>query len=159
MTKRGKKTPDDEAVWKRVSRTVSPLKKGSSRPDSADISHFMHVPVARPDTPRKSGALQRRQDKKTRRGMVAVDKTIDLHDQTLSQAFDSLRRSIIRAYNHNHKTILVITGKGMRGQGALRRSLPLWLEHDDIRPIIAEYSPAHQRHGGGGAWYIFLKSR
>jgi len=92
MTKRGKDMPDDAAIWKRVSRTVSPLKKGSSRPDSSEFSHYMHVPTPAPGSARKSGKLQQRSDKKTRRGMVSVDKTIDLHDQTLSQAIETLRR-------------------------------------------------------------------
>lgn len=100
-----------------------------------------------------------RADKKTRRGKVDIDTRIDLHGLTVPQGFEALRRTIIRAYNQNLHCVLVITGKGVRGQGLLRQSFPLWLQHPDINPVIAEYSPAHLLHGGNGAWYVFLKNR
>lgn len=118
---------------------------------------MMQVPPPRSSGRPQDGPLFVRQDKKTRRGKIDVDVKIDLHDMTREQAFDALRRSLIRAYNHNKRTVLVVTGKGLRGEGVLRRSFPDWINHADIRPLIAEFAPAHQRHGGGGAWYVFLK--
>jgi DNA-nicking Smr family endonuclease len=26
-----------------------------------------------------------------------------------------------------------------------------------VRDLIATYAPAHKKHGGTGAWYVFLK--
>jgi len=152
------KTPEDSHLWKRVSRTVSPLRKNSSRPQRSEFSALLRVTDAAKDAkPNSSAPPAQNQTKQTRRGKVSIDARLDLHDMTQQQAFDALRRKLIRSFNQNHKCILVITGKGVRGQGILRRNLPLWLEHADIRPIIAEFAPAHLRHGGGGAWYIFLK--
>lgn len=150
--------PSDFYLWNRVRRTVSPLKKGSAKGSGEDFATMMQVPPVVAAEPPKDGPLYVRQDKKTRRGKVEVDVKIDLHDMTREQAFDALRRSLIRSYNRNKKTVLVVTGKGLRGEGVLRQSFPGWINHADIRPLIAEFAPAHQRHGGGGAWYVFLKS-
>ena len=156
------KQPSDYHLWNRVRRTVAPLKKGSARSDTKttkeDFAAMMQIPPPKPAERPKDSALFMRQDKKTRRGKVEVDIKVDLHDMTREQAFDALRRTLIRAYNHNKKTILVVTGKGLRGEGVLRRSFPGWINHADIRPLIAEFAPAHQRHGGSGAWYVFLKN-
>lgn len=155
--------PTDFYLWNRVRRTVVPLKKGRARSESKgspkdDFAAMMQVPPSRPLERPKDGPLSVRQDKRTRRGKVEVDINLDLHDMTREQAFDALRRTLIRSYNHNKKTVLVVTGKGIRGEGVLRQSFPAWINHADIRPLIAEFAPAHQRHGGGGAWYVFLKN-
>jgi len=97
------------------------------------------------------------QDKRVRRGRVEVDAKIDLHDMTQIDAKPALQRAIIRAANRNKSCLLVITGKGLRGDGVLRRNFPLWIADPSVRPLIATYAPAHVKHGGGGAWYVFLK--
>jgi len=104
-------------------------------------------------------SLDINQDKRTRRGRVEIDGTIDLHDMTQVQARAALVTAIIRASNRNYKTVLVITGKGLRGEGVLRRNFPEWISQVPIRPVVATYAPAHQKHGGSGAWYVFLKNR
>jgi len=45
------------------------------------------------------------------------------------------------------------------GQGVLRRRLPEWLRDPDIAPMTTGYASAHRRHGGDGAWYVFLRQR
>ena len=69
----------------------------------------------------------------------------------------ALHRAVIRAANRNHSCLLVVTGKGLRGEGVLRRNFPGWISDPAIRPLIASYSTAHIKHGGSGAWYVFLK--
>ncbi len=150
--------PKDYYLWNRVARTVTPLKKGSAKSGDEDFAALMrtgHLPVKPKKT--KEAPLGQRTDRKTRRGQISIDAKIDLHDMTQSEAFDALQRILIRSYNQNKKCVLVITGKGIRGQGILKRNLPLWLENPDIRPMIAEFSPAHLKHGGSGAWYVFLR--
>jgi DNA-nicking Smr family endonuclease len=53
----------------------------------------------------------------------------------------------------------VITGKGVGGDGVLRRRVPEWLAAPPIRPHVAGVSEAHRRHGGDGALYVALKRR
>lgn len=157
MSKKDDKVSDKE-LWGRVARTVSPLKKSSSKPEEKIIDHMRVAPAMPAENRSPSHSLATRQDKKTRRGKVEIDAKIDLHDMTQTEAFSALRRAVIRGYNHNKKCLLVVTGKGIKGQGVLRRSLPQWLDHPDLRHTISEFAPAHQRHGGTGAWYVFLKN-
>ena len=96
-------------------------------------------------------------DKVVRRGRVDIDARIDLHDMTQMDAKPALLRAVIRASNANKRCLLVITGKGLRGDGVLRRNFPVWIADSTIRPLIANYAPAHIKHGGGGAWYVFIK--
>jgi DNA-nicking Smr family endonuclease len=39
----------------------------------------------------------------------------------------------------------------------MRQRLPDWLATADFRPHLAGFAQAHRRHGGEGAWYVFLK--
>ena len=69
------------------------------------------------------------------------------------------------------RVLLVVTGKGAskggpsdgsepfwaRGGGVLKSNVPGWLRQDPLRAMIFSVQQAHQRHGGGGALYVFLK--
>lgn len=128
---------------------------GASREDFANM---LRVPPQMPEAPRPlPQSLDVNQDKTVRRGRVSIDSKVDLHDLTQAQARPALQRAIIRASNRNYKCLLVITGKGTRGEGILRRNFVGWIEDPTIRPLIATYAQAHIRHGGSGAWYVFLK--
>lgn len=156
--------PGEKKIWGHVAQTVSPRRKpkgkGSAKPlpTREDFAHMLRLPAQ--DTPAVKPipkTLDVNQDKRVRRGRVEIDAKIDLHDLTQIKAKPALHRAIMRASNRNKKCILVVTGKGMRGDGVLRRSFPIWIADPTVRPLIASYAPAHIRHGGGGAWYVFLK--
>ena len=53
--------------------------------------------------------------------------------------------------------MLVITGKGKEGQGVLRRNFLLWLESPGARRLVSGYAESHPKHGGAGAFYVFLR--
>ena len=158
--------PEDKKIWGKVARTVAPRRrlhgKGAAKPDPTreDFAAMLRIP---PSERMKSRpvpkSLDVNRDKRVRRGRVDIDATIDLHDLTQSQARPALVKAVIRASNQNYTTLLVITGKGLRGEGVLRRNFPEWISQVPIRPLIATYAPAHIKHGGSGAWYVFLKSR
>lgn len=158
--------PEDRKIWQKVARTVAPRRrdkgKGSAKPDPTreDFATMLRLPPSeRPTAKPLPKSLDVNNDKRVRRGRVEIDATIDLHDLTQNQARPALVKAVIRAYNQNFTTLLVITGKGRRGEGVLRRNFPEWISQVPIRPLIATYAPAHIKHGGGGAWYVFLKSR
>lgn len=157
--------PEDRVVWKKVARTVSPRRypkgKGSAKPlpSREDFANMLRVsPPASEPVKRLPKSLEINQDKKIRRGRVEIDSKIDLHDMTQSEAKPALVKAIMRAAKHNKKCLLVVTGKGARLDGVLRRNFPNWINDPGLRPHIATYAQAHQRHGGAGAWYVFLKS-
>ncbi len=82
---------------------------------------------------------------------------LDLHGMTQDQARLALGDFLRRAQADGYRAALVITGKGMAGEGVLRRRAPEWLAEPSLRPLVAGTSPAHRRHGGEGALYVALK--
>lgn len=161
--------PDEKQIWGKVAKTVSPRRafKGPKSakplppkgPTTQDFANMLRVPpLERPSQRGLPQSLDVNQDKKVRRGRVVIDAKIDLHDMTQNMARPALHRAIMRASNRGHKCVLVVTGKGLRGEGVLRRNFTHWIGEPDIRPLIATYAPAHIKHGGSGAWYVFLKT-
>lgn len=103
-------------------------------------------------------ALDRATSRKMANGGLSIDAIIDLHGMTQAEASAALHRFILSCARKNHRSVLVITGKGGRTTGGvLRQKLPLWLEHPDLRRHVIGFSPAHIRHGGSGAFYVRLK--
>ena len=66
---------------------------------------------------------------------------------------------VLRAWRDGYRAVLVITGKGLRGDGILKRMTPEWLSAPHLREAVAGISESHRRHGGEGALYIALKRR
>ncbi|MEL6259042.1 MAG: Smr/MutS family protein, partial [Pseudomonadota bacterium] len=105
----------------------------------------------------RSPPADRSGERKVRRGQWSIDGTLDLHGHTQASA-----DSALRAFLHFHsamgaRCVLVITGKGRQGEGILRRRFLDWLETHEARALSSGYAPAHRKHGGGGAWYVFLR--
>ncbi len=140
------------------SRPMPPTKEPPKKSGKTFIPQSsVYAPVT-PKTRIPSGPPQVTADKRTRRGKIAIDRRIDLHDMTQDMAREALVSAILTAKARNHRCILVITGKGgLSYKGVLRRMFPMWIAQPDIRPHIASYAQAHQRHGGSGAWYIYIK--
>jgi DNA-nicking Smr family endonuclease len=80
-----------------------------------------------------------------------------LHGLSAAQAETALARFVARAQSQNQIWLLVVTGKGERGEGKLRRSLPAWLDRGALAGRVVEYGPAAPNHGGGGAFYLRLR--
>ena len=68
----------------------------------------------------------------------------------------------------NYKDALVITGKGKRGpdigpiphrMGVLRHQVPQWLRQPPLGPATLQVTEAHLKHGGSGAFYVYLRRR
>lgn len=161
MSKKRPLNPEEKKLWKQVSKTVTPRRAKSAKPlpSRSEFAAMMRLPPDVPLTKRHMPkSLDLNQDKKVRRGRVDVDAKIDLHDMTQAEAKPALFKAIMRASNRNYECVLVVTGKGLRLDGVLRRNFPHWIEDPQIRPLIANYAQAHIRHGGSGAWYVFMKS-
>ncbi|MFW5655927.1 MAG: Smr/MutS family protein, partial [Roseicyclus sp.] len=44
-------------------------------------------------------------------------------------------------------------------RGVLKQQVPGWLTAPPLGALVLEVREAHQRHGGGGAYYVYLKRR
>ena len=105
---------------------------------------------------------------KMTRGKLQPEARIDLHGMTLAEAHPELIRFILNAQAQGLRLVLVITGKGKRRDdggpipqrvGALRHQVPAWLRLPPLGPAVLQVTEAHQRHGGSGAYYVYLRRR
>lgn len=105
--------------------------------------------------------LDKRTDEKVRRGRLGIDGRIDLHGMTQSEAHDALVGFVRRSHTQGRRLLLVITGKGgmPRGEGVLRQSVPRWLNETLTRDLVLAVHQAQPQHGGGGAYYVYLRRR
>ncbi len=88
-----------------------------------------------------------------------LDRRLDLHGLTQDAARAALVGFLHRAQQDGVRAVLVITGKGLQGDGVLRRRAPEWLAEPGLRGVVAGVSSADRRHGGDGALYVALKRR
>ncbi len=105
---------------------------------------------------------------KMTRGKLAPEARIDLHGLTLAEAHPDLIRFILNAHSAGLRLVLVITGKGKRRDdhgpipqrmGALRHQVPQWLRQPPLGPAVLQVTEAHLKHGGSGAYYVYLRRR
>ena len=105
---------------------------------------------------------------KMTRGKLQPEARIDLHGMTLAEAHPELIRFILNAHAAGLRLVLVITGKGKQRDdtgpipqrvGALRHQVPHWLHLPPLGPAVLQVSEAHLKHGGGGAYYVYLRRR
>lgn len=105
--------------------------------------------------------------RKVIRGRIDIDGTIDLHGMTQNEAREALHRFVQARFARGDRTILVITGKGLKTdndyvaamseRGVLRTMLPVWLSEPSLAPLVSGWSVAARGHGGEGAWYVRLR--
>lgn len=104
---------------------------------------------------------------RVQRGRVEIDGTIDLHGMRQVEAHAALTRFIYARSERGDRTLLVITGKGLKKlgddaaviieRGVLRAMLPVWLSEPKLAPLVAGWDVAAQHHGGDGAFYVRLR--
>lgn len=101
-----------------------------------------------------------------KRGKLTPEAKIDLHGMTADRAHGALTGFILRAHGQGKRLVLVITGKGRQGaeegpipvrRGVLRHNVPHWLSVPPLAGLVLQVTNAHNRHGGGGAYYVYLR--
>ncbi|MEL6450928.1 MAG: Smr/MutS family protein [Pseudomonadota bacterium] len=100
------------------------------------------------------------------RGKIKPEGKLDLHGMTLDRAHPALIRFILSAQSQGKRLVLVVTGKGKNRDdggpipvrhGVLRHQVPQWLSLPPLAAVVLQVSQAHIRHGGGGAYYVYLR--
>jgi DNA-nicking Smr family endonuclease len=98
-----------------------------------------------------------------------IDFKIDLHGFTLDEAFKKIRGVIENCYEKDLRTILVVTGKGLRSKvkenpylsedlSLLKYAIPNFIKENFFEIIISIEEP-DQNLGGSGAFLLRLKKR
>lgn len=121
-------------------------------------------------------AVDGRTAERLRRGQIAPDGRLDLHGMTQSQAYPALLRFVQGHAAAGSRVLLVITGRGAfagphaehqpgdrfvmpeRPRGGILRALaPQWLSVPPLAALVVGIQAAHQKHGGTGAMYVYLR--
>lgn len=106
--------------------------------------------------------------KRMLRGKLKPEDRIDLHGMVLAEAHPALISFISSAYERGLRLVLVITGKGKDRdgggpipirRGVLKHQVPGWLHAPPLGLMVLDIREAHQRHGGTGAYYVYLRRR
>jgi DNA-nicking Smr family endonuclease len=168
---------EDAALWQKAMADVKPLRRrrprkrraGSAEPPQAAPSNAatttrpaapVQPPPAKPPAgPRAQPGtgIDRATLARLKRGDIPISGRLDLHGMTQADAHAALDGFIGRAASAGKRLLLVITGKGSDGDGVLRRMLPSWINSGPHAARVLRIEPAHARHGGGGAWYVYLR--
>ncbi|WP_212522919.1 Smr/MutS family protein [Actibacterium sp. MT2.3-13A] len=123
-------------------------------PELAD--RLAHAPVR----------MDRKSFTRMTRGKLSPEARIDLHGMTLARAHPTLTGFVLRAHAEGKRLVLVITGKGRRATddgpipsrpGVLKHQVPQWLTMPPLGGVVLQVTQAHQKHGGAGAYYVYLR--
>jgi DNA-nicking Smr family endonuclease len=160
---------EEQALWRRVVESVRPLRGAALPPEPVEAP--APPPVAlKPratEAPAKKAAvgttLDGSWDRRLSRGLVAPDRSLDLHGHNLATAWDLLDQRLEQAIADGARLMLLITGKAPADEsgkrGRIRAAVGDWLAASRHAADIAAVRNAHPRHGGAGALYIVLRKR
>jgi len=169
-------SPDEAALWRKVTRTIRPLSREPLLPEPVDTqpaapkikpaSSQARAPVRPPPAPKPAvgTTLDGSWDKRLNSGRVEPDRIIDLHGMNLDGAWNAIDRGLESAIGRGERVVLLITGHHRPGEppivrGKIRAAVNDWLAASRHAGDIAAVRGAHPRHGGGGSLYLIIRRR
>jgi DNA-nicking Smr family endonuclease len=95
-----------------------------------------------------------------KKGVINVDRQLDLHGLTRDEALAAMPRFLQNARSHGEKAVLIITGKGNNspGEPVLQQAVTGWLRLQGKEHVL-EFAPAPREMGGSGAFVVFLRGK
>ena len=87
------------------------------------------------------------------------DNILDLHGYNLYSGRLILNKYIIKCYEKNIRTILIITGKGLNNKGVLKEEVPKWLNDKLLKKYLVQFNHAPKNFGGEGALLVRIKNK
>jgi DNA-nicking Smr family endonuclease len=98
-----------------------------------------------------------------------IDFKIDLHGYSLQESFEKIKSVVENCYQKDLRSILIITGKGLRSKvkenpylsedlSLLKYAIPNFIK-DNFSDIINSMEEPDQSLGGSGAFLLRLKKR
>lgn len=172
----------EEQLWREVVKFVRPMGPGNPQAQPAMSLPPAPAPATTSGpviTERKAAAplpalkkkaapplapLERKFRRGLVRGHVEIDGKLDLHGMRQQEAHTALRCFLRRQHEAGGRLVVVVTGKGVAAEydpesrGVLKRQLPHWLSSMELRSIVVGFDQASDKHGGGGAFYVRLRS-
>ncbi len=182
MSKEKQVSDKDKALWDIATRDVKTLSRkkhpapetAPGKPPETPVkgrnasigSTMAESPVRKQRSSGQAGALDSKTGAQLRKGDIRIDGRLDLHGHSADSARKKLLKYIQSSRAAGRRCVLVITGKGSPEKpdpwyesmkGVIRREFRLWLEDASVAPYIRAVSEAHPKHGGTGAFYIYLR--
>jgi DNA-nicking Smr family endonuclease len=159
--------PEEQHIWGMVAATIHPLPGRGTPTASQEAARTETAARIAPPRPKASKARLREQldaIEPNRRHRIAREREdigarLDLHGMDQVRARAVLESFLANAFHEGWRAVLVITGKGVQGDGILKRRAPEWLAAPHLAHIVAGISDAARHHGGEGALYVALKRR
>lgn len=152
-------TPRKKPAFQAISKTVSVPER---RPKtSANL-----IPSINEQVRGRPIQMDRKAFDQMKRGKLRPEGKLDLHGMTLDRAHPALTRFVLSAQAQGKRLVLVVTGKGKQRDdggpipvrfGVLRHQVPQWLSLPPLSSAVLQVTQAHLRHGGGGAYYVYLR--
>ena len=102
-------------------------------------------------------AISKKNYRNLSKGNVNIDDKLDLHGFRELEANNLLEEFINNSFENGKRLLLVITGKGQKGEGVIKKNIINWLNAKNIRNKILAVNHASNKHGGSGALYILLR--
>lgn len=132
----------------------APAGRSSFQPGTSPAERLAQSPL------RMDAKLHRRLNQ----GKLRPEARLDLHGMTLAAAHPALTGFVLSCHGQGLRLVLVITGKGKGDHGplptrpgALRHQVPHWLHSPPLGAVVQQVTAAHFRHGGEGAYYVYLR--
>jgi DNA-nicking Smr family endonuclease len=107
-------------------------------------------------------------NKKLKKGKIPINKKIDFHGLTLTQAKKIFFQTVDECYYSNKRCLLFVTGKGVVKnnyetftnklyQGKIRNHFVEWTNENEVSNKVLNVEPAGPSHGGDGAFFVYLR--
>ena len=176
---------EDLSLWKKITEELDPIEKSNTadfnikkklKTEGLVRNRPLPLSTLQPlklQKEQNSGQvigkeIDRKKFRQIKKGKTRPEDILDLHGYTVSQAYSHLEKFLQKAVHRDLRLVLVITGKGaldaennfeINSKGILRRSFINWLNTERLSQYIIQSLPAHRTHGGGGAFYVYLKQK
>lgn len=178
--------PDDrtDPAWRHYTKGIKPMARGKlavpaakppaqppakplSKPKAepapkakADLSALVIGSLAPPQPSaslEKPQKLARQEARKLKKGQLVIGAELDLHGMTQEAAHAALLAFITACAAKKLRRVRIITGKGNRSGGALRRAVPIWLAQAPLAGIVTDAHYPPESGGGEGALIVTLR--
>ena len=114
--------------------------------------------------PKIDGDIEKNKLRRIKNGKINIEGSIDLHGLSLREAEKQLQVFVGNSFRRKKRFLLVITGKGINSKPnihgniqTIKTDINKWILDDFYHDKIHYVSKALDKHGGGGAYYFFLK--
>jgi DNA-nicking Smr family endonuclease len=166
---------NEAKLWALSMADVTPIQRDAPSSDKKPSpSSKKRKKITRPpssikvNAPKQEKQLDGRTLQRLEKGEMKIEATLDLHELRQDAAKQQVENFIRTSYTKNRRLVLIITGHGKRQKqnedrafweqepGVLKKRVPDWLSVPPFSEMILRILQAHRKHGGEGAYYVYL---